>query len=206
MITLAPNLTRLFGVAGAIVSLLAFLPYGLAIWRGTTRPHLFTWLIWSVVTAIAAAGQFVAGAGPSAWCTAVIAATCLFVFVASIFRGERSRTAFDWLCLAAALSAIPLWMLTSDPTLAICLVTFIELVGLGPTVRKTIRDPWGESLSYFALCVLKYALAILALPMWSVAVAFYPAVNIAASVGVCLLMIVRRRQLQCTRSSLDADT
>ncbi|RZF31815.1 hypothetical protein EVC45_00900 [Paraburkholderia sp. UYCP14C] len=188
-------MTRLFGVMGSIVSLVAFLPYGLAIWRGTVRPHLFTWLIWSVVTAIAAAGQFVAGAGPSAWCTAAIAATCFFVLVASVFRGERQRTTFDWLCLAAALSAIPLWILTNDPALSICLVTLIELVGLAPTIRKTVRDPWSESLLYFALCVLKYALAILALPKWSVAVAFYPAVNIVASGGVCLLMVVRRRQV-----------
>ncbi|MGF6640058.1 hypothetical protein OKW39_007275 [Paraburkholderia sp. MM6662-R1] len=46
-------------------------------------------------------------------------------------------------------------------------MTLIELVGLSPTVRKTIRDPWSESLLYFALCVFKYALAILALPKWS---------------------------------------
>ncbi|WP_168991379.1 hypothetical protein [Paraburkholderia sp. UYCP14C] len=195
MLSIDQNMTRLFGVMGSIVSLVAFLPYGLAIWRGTVRPHLFTWLIWSVVTAIAAAGQFVAGAGPSAWCTAAIAATCFFVLVASVFRGERQRTTFDWLCLAAALSAIPLWILTNDPALSICLVTLIELVGLAPTIRKTVRDPWSESLLYFALCVLKYALAILALPKWSVAVAFYPAVNIVASGGVCLLMVVRRRQV-----------
>ncbi|MGF6373407.1 hypothetical protein OKW40_006223 [Paraburkholderia sp. RAU6.4a] len=196
MMSIDQNMTRLFGVMGSIVSLVAFLPYGLAIWRGTVRPHLFTWLIWSLVTAIAAVGQFVAGAGPSAWCTAAIAATCFFVLVSSVFRGERQRTAFDWLCLAAALSAIPLWIFTNDPTLSICLVTLIELVGLAPTVRKTIRDPWSESLLYFALCVFKYALAILALPKWSVAVAFYPAVNIGAASGVCLLMVVRRRRVR----------
>ncbi|MEX3810729.1 hypothetical protein AB3X96_10720 [Paraburkholderia sp. BR13439] len=202
MMRVFQDMTRLFGVMGAIVSLIAFLPYGLAIWRGTVRPHLFTWLVWSVVTAIAAVGQFVAGAGPSAWSTAAIAATCFFVLVASVFRGERRRTTFDWLCLVAALSAIPLWILTNDPTWSICLVTLIELVGLGPTVRKTILDPWSESLLYFALCVLKYALAILALPKWSVAVAFYPAVNIVASIGVCSLMVVRRRQVgaYCARS------
>jgi len=62
----------LAGIIGSAVSLLAAIPYGYAIYRRTTRPHLFSWLIWSVVTAIAAAGQFVAGAGPSAWCTAAI--------------------------------------------------------------------------------------------------------------------------------------
>ncbi|KWH43674.1 hypothetical protein DF107_10620 [Burkholderia stagnalis] len=195
MMNIDQGAASIFGVVGSAVSLLAAIPYGLAIFRRAVRPHLFTWLIWSVVTAIAAAGQWAAGAGPSAWCTAAIAATCFLTFVASIFRGERGWTLSDWVFLGAALSAIPVWVLTKDPTASICLVTLIELAGLGPTVRKTFRDPWSESLVYFALCVVKYALAVLALRTWSVAVAFYPIVNIAASIGVCMLMIVRRRVL-----------
>ncbi|KVD82574.1 hypothetical protein WS63_30420 [Burkholderia stagnalis] len=195
MMNIDQGAASIFGVVGSAVSLLAAIPYGLAIFRRAVRPHLFTWLIWSVVTAIAAAGQWAAGAGPSAWCTAAIAATCFLTFVASIFRGERGWTLSDWVFLGAALSAIPVWVLTQDPTASICLVMLIELAGLGPTVRKTFRDPWSESLVYFALCVVKYALAVLALRTWSVAVAFYPIVNIAASVGVCMLMIVRRRVL-----------
>ncbi|MBM2770071.1 hypothetical protein [Burkholderia anthina] len=195
MVTVDQDAASVLGVIGSAVSLLAAIPYALAIYRRTVRPHLFTWLVWSVVTAIAAAGQFVAGAGPSAWCTAAIAVTCFLTFVASIFRGERGWTRIDWVFLCAALSAIPLWMLTDDPTISICLVTLIELAGLGPTVRKTLHDPWSESLAYFALCVLKYALALLALSRWNVAVAFYPSVNIIASIGICTLMIVRRQAL-----------
>lgn len=195
MMNIDQGTASIFGLIGSAVSLLAAIPYGLAIFRRAVRPHLFTWLIWSVVTAIAAAGQWVAGAGPSAWCTAAIAATCFLTFVASIFRGERGWTVSDWVFLGAAFSAIPAWVLTKDPTASVCLVTLIELAGLGPTIRKTFRDPWSESLAYFALCVVKYALAVLALRTWSVAVAFYPIANIAASVGVCMLMIVRRRSL-----------
>ena len=195
MVTVDESTASVLGVIGSAVSLLAAIPYALAIYRGTVRPHLFTWLIWSIVTTIAAAGQFVAGAGPSAWCTAAIALTCFLNFVASIFRGERSWTRIDWFFLCAALSAIPLWMLTDDPTMSICLVTLIELAGLGPTVRKTLRDPWSESLAYFALCVLKYALALLALRTWNVAVAFYPSVNILASLAICVLMMARREAL-----------
>ncbi|AXK67377.1 hypothetical protein [Burkholderia sp. IDO3] len=195
MVTVDQDAASVLGAIGSAVSLLAAIPYALAIYRRTVRPHLFTWLVWSVVTAIAAAGQFVAGAGPSAWCTAAIAVTCFLTFVASIFRGERGWTRIDWVFLCAALSAIPLWMLTDDPTISICLVTLIELAGLGPTVRKTLHDPWSESLAYFALCVLKYALALLALSRWNVAVAFYPSVNIIASIGICTLMIVRRQAL-----------
>ncbi|RQR59092.1 hypothetical protein DIE18_19385 [Burkholderia sp. Bp9125] len=195
MMNVDQGAASIFGLIGSAVSLLAAIPYGFAIFRRAVRPHLFTWLIWSVVTAIAAAGQWVAGAGPSAWCTAAIAATCFLTFVASIFRGERGWAVSDWVFLGAAISAIPVWVLTKDPTVSVCLVTLIELAGLGPTIRKTFRDPWSESLAYFALCVAKYALAVLALRTWSLAVAFYPIVNIAASVGVCMLMIVRRRSL-----------
>ncbi|MBU9300599.1 hypothetical protein C6P74_22865 [Burkholderia multivorans] len=190
------GVASVLGVVGSAVSLAAAVPYALAIYRRTVRPHLFTWLIWSVVTVIAAAGQFVAGAGPSAWCTAAIAVTCVLTFVASIFRGERGWTRADWVFLCAALSAIPLWMLTDDPTLSICLVTLIELAGLGPTVRKTIRDPWSESLTYFALCIVKYSLAVLALRSWSVAVAFYPVVNVLASIGICVVMVEGRHRLR----------
>ncbi|HZZ12987.1 MAG TPA: hypothetical protein VFE79_20065 [Paraburkholderia sp.] len=185
----------LAGIIGSVVSIFAAVPYGYAIYRRTIRPHVFSWLIWSVVTAIAAAGQFVAGAGPSAWCTAAIAVTCILTLAASLFRGERSWAKLDWIFLGIALSAIPIWVLTQDPTLSICLVTLIELAALAPTVRKIVRDPWSENLTYFLLCVLKYALAVLALKTWSVAVAFYPTVNIVASVGVCVLMIARRQVL-----------
>lgn len=196
MLNIAHDTASMFGAIGSTVSLLAAVPYGLAIFRRTVRPHLFTWLIWSIVTTIAAAGQFVAGAGPSAWCTAAIAITCILILVASVYRGERSRTRSDWLFLGAALSAVPPWMATDNPTLSVCLVTLIELAGLGPTVRKTIGDPWSESLVYFALCVVKYALAILALSQWTLTVAFYPVVNVVASAGICLLMVVQRFRLR----------
>lgn len=185
----------LAGIVGSAVSVLAAVPYGYAIYRRTIRPHVFSWLIWSVVTAIAAAGQFVAGAGPSAWCTAAIAATCFLTLVASFFRGERSWAKADWFFLIIALLAIPIWVTTKEPTISVCLVTLIELAALAPTVRKTILDPWSENLTYFLLCVLKYALAVLALKTWSVAVAFYPTVNIVASVGISVLMVVRRQAL-----------
>lgn len=196
MVNIDHDTASIFGVIGSVVSLLAAIPYALAILRRAVHPHLFTWLIWSIVTTIAAAGQFVAGAGPSAWCTAAIAVTCILIFVASIYRGERSWTKADWMFLGAALLAIPLWILTEDPTLSVCLVTVIELAGLGPTVRKTVRDPWGESLVYFVLCVVKYALALLALRQWTVAVAFYPVANIMASAGICLVMAVQRYRLR----------
>lgn len=85
MVTVDQGAASVLGVVGSAVTLLAAIPHARAIYRRSVRPHLFTWLISSVVTAIAAAGQLVAGAGPSAWCMASIALTCFLTFVACLF-------------------------------------------------------------------------------------------------------------------------
>ena len=85
MVTVDQGAASVLGVVGSAVSLLAAIPHARAIYRRGVRPHLFTWRIWSVVTAIAVAGQLVAGAGPSAWCMAAIALTCFLTFVACLF-------------------------------------------------------------------------------------------------------------------------
>jgi len=95
--------------------------------------------------------------------------------------------------LIFAFLAIPIWVVTRDPTISVCMVTTIELVGFGPTVRKVIGSPWNESLTYFLLCVLKYGLAVLALDSWTIAAAIYPVTTCIAAVALSILIVLRRR-------------
>lgn len=184
----------LFGLAGTFVSLISFIPYLKSILTGQTKPHMFTWLIWTLVTGIAGIGQLVSGAGPSAWCTLAITTTCLATFIISLKSGTRDITRFDWLCLISALVAIPIWLITNDPTISIGIVTAIELIGFLPTFRKTWRDPYGESMTYFLLCVLKYALAVAALEKWTIATAIYPVVSLIGCIVFCIFMLTMRRK------------
>lgn len=188
------NMSIMFGILGTIVSLAAFIPYFKSIVTGQTKPHIFTWLIWTLVTGIAGLGQYVSGAGPAAWCTLAITATCIVTFFISLKHGTRDITRFDWLCLLTSLAAIPIWLFTQDPTISICIVTGIELVGFFPTFRKTWFDPFSESMAYFMLCVVKYALAVAAVERWTIATAIYPTVTLIAVVAFCVFMYVARRR------------
>ncbi|PZQ43685.1 MAG: hypothetical protein DI551_11675 [Micavibrio aeruginosavorus] len=189
-------MSTLFGLIGTAISLLAFIPYVKSILAGITKPHLFTWLIWTLVTGIAGIGQYVAGAGPSAWCTLAITATCFATFMVSIKHGTRDITRFDWLCLLTALAAIPIWLITKDPTISICIVTSIELVGFFPTFRKTLFDPYSESMLYFLLTVLKYGFSVAALEKWTIATAIYPCVTLIACILFCAVMWIARKKLE----------
>jgi hypothetical protein len=182
----------IFGIIGTLVSLTCFIPYGYSIWKGITKPHLFSWVIWSLVTGIAGFGQYAAGAGPSAWCTLAIAVTCTITAVISLFQGTKNITKFDWVCFITALAAIPPWLATKDPTISVCIVTGIELAGFVPTFRKVWHQPYSEDLTYFLLCVLKYGLAIAALDKWSLAAAIYPVVTIWAGITFCIFMVYAR--------------
>lgn len=171
---------------------IAFVPYLRGIYCGTIRPHLFTWLIWTVITGLVAYIQWTEAAGPGAWATLAVTLGCFVSLLASLVRGEKSRTSFDWLCLILAAIAMPLWWFSGTPLYSVILLTLIELLGFGPTLRKTLLDPYSESVIYFALNILKYLFAALALESWTLETALYPVATGVMAFAFTVLMIICR--------------
>ena len=54
------------------------------IFRGNTKPHIYTWLIWSIVTVLAFLGQWFSGGGPGSWTTGVTAVITIGIFFLSL--------------------------------------------------------------------------------------------------------------------------
>lgn len=144
------------------------------------------------MTGLICFAQLVSGGGPGAWSTAVIALVCVICFVASIFRGEKTRTLFDWLCLILALFSITLWILSGTPLLSVILLTFIELLAFGLTVRKTLGDPYSESLLYFIVTIFKYFFAAMSLDIWSWETALYPVATGGMAILFTILIVICR--------------
>src|SRR5690606_16045788 len=111
------------------------------IYRGTNKPHMFTWIIWTLLTAIILAAQIVGGAGPGAWSTGAVLLPCIIITVLAIQRGEKNITASDWVMFLAGLAAIPVWLATSNPLWAVIIVVAIDALAFGPTFRKSWFRP-----------------------------------------------------------------
>lgn len=163
------------------------------IFAGTTRPHVFSWVIWGVGTVIVAVAQWVGGGGLGAW---VIGASglisCSIAWLANVKRADREITRADWGFLAAALSALPLWLVTSDPLWAVIILTLVDLLGFGPTLRKAYHYPQEESAVFFALAALRNLLVILALAHYSLTTVLFPAAVGAGCLAVTILLLARR--------------
>jgi len=185
-------------VLGLIATLIAFIgyaPYFRDIISSKTKPHAFTWLVWTIMLGIAFAGQVSDNAGSGAWVTGFSMVICLIIFLVGLKYGKRNIVAIDWVLLAAAVIAILLWYLTKGPLLSVILVTMADILGFLPTVRKSLLRPYEETASTYFLGTAKYIVSIFALNNISIVTALYPSYLIFANTAFAIMLLVRRKQL-----------
>jgi hypothetical protein len=166
---------EIFGYISLIFALASYAPYMWSTWKGGTKPHVFTWIIWTLVMAIGTAGQHAGGAGAGAWSTTFTAVSCLLITILAFRQGDKNITKQDVIIFVGALSAIPFWMLTDNPLTAIIIVTIIDLVAYLPTLRKARIKPHEEMAMSYALTNFKHICGFFAMATYSWTTLLYPA-------------------------------
>lgn len=187
---------ELLSALAILVTLGAFYPYIRGILAGRITPHVFSWVIWGSTTLVVFFAQLHAQGGAGAWAIGVSAVITIFIaLLAYARRADVSITTLDWAFFLAALSSLPLWYVTADPLWAVVVLTVVDLLGFGPTVRKAYRRPQRESLPFFGLFLLRNGLVILALEHYSLTTVLFPAAVAAACALLMALIVWRRRVL-----------
>lgn len=180
-----------------VLTLVAFVPYLMEIWRRKARPHVFSWIIWGLTTLLAFAAQLAGHGGWGAWPIGISALISFGVAGLSYFRqGDVTVTAVDWAFLAAALSSLLAWHLTSDPLWTVVILTVVDLLGFGPTFRQVYHDPYSESSMFYALFTVRNVIAIAALERYSVTTILFPAAISVGCVGLLIVIAIRRNGMQ----------
>lgn len=184
----------LAGAAAAVLTLYAFLPYFHGILRGSVRPHVFSWLIWGATTVIVFVAALQSGGGPGAWVIGLSGTLTLVVAaLAWLRRADVTITRLDWLFLLGAASSLPLWWFTASPLSAVIVLTVVDLLGFGPTLRKAWAQPWSEAPGFYAMFVVRNLLVLAALEQYSPATWLFPASIAAACAALVALIALRRR-------------
>ncbi len=176
-----------------VLTLAAFLPYIRSIVGGAIRPHVFSWLIWGSTTFVVFLAQLEDSGGVGAWPIGVSGVITIGIaFLAVSKRADISITVLDWCFFIAAMSALPFWYFTADPLWAVVILTSVDVLGFGPTLRKAWYRPHEESLLFFLLFLVRNLLVIAALEHYSLTTVLFPAV-IACSCALLILMVSYRR-------------
>ena len=193
---------ELFSAVAMALTFIAFYPYIRAILKGRTRPHVFSWFIWAAVTFTVATAQLAGGAGVGAWPIAVSGLITGGVALLALSKSaDTSIHRMDWIFLALAFPALPLWWLTADPLAAVLILTSVDLLGFGPSIRKAWALPHEENALFFTLGAIRNGFVILALEHYSWTTALFPAaVGVACLIFVGLILI-RRGLVQPARAT-----
>jgi hypothetical protein len=134
-----------------LFTVLANVYYIVTIFRGETKTHIFSWILWAIVNILASIIQLQHGAAWWALTLGLGGIICVFVVIVSLWYGEKDITRLDILSFILALSILPLWLWAKEDLTAMMLAIFIDALSFAPTARKSFHKPHEENLlPYFA--------------------------------------------------------
>lgn len=191
------ELKLFYAAASSLLTLVAFAPYIWTIYKGETRPHAFSWIIWGITTLIVFFAQLDAEGGIGAWPTGLSALITFYIaWLAVLKRGDTEITRSDWGFFIASLISIPVWYLSSDPFWAVVILTAVDTLAFGPTLRKAYVYPGQENITFFSLFILRNIFGLLALEVWSITNMLFHLVMTLGCLVLIILVLWRRHQLR----------
>jgi hypothetical protein len=181
-------------VIGALAHIASSSSYIYKTLQGKTKPNRVTFLMWAILAFIIAAAAYSDGAG---WAVApvIMAGLAPFcIFLASFVNPNAywKLGKLDYVCGALSILAIALWLITSNPILAIVLALIGDAVAAVPTIIKTYKYPETEHFGAYVGALLNNALVFLYVPMFTFSALAFP-VYIVICNGTILFGIYRKR-------------
>ncbi|NOX75023.1 MAG: hypothetical protein GXP17_00060 [Gammaproteobacteria bacterium] len=187
---------ELLSAVAIALTFFAFFPYIRSILNNEIKPHIFSWVTWGSTTFIVFLAQLDGGGGVGAWPIGVSGIITLYVaFLAYVKKSDITITKIDWCFFLSAMASLPFWYFTADPLWAVIILTTVDVLGFGPTVRKAYSFPYEENLVFFSLFMARNIVAIIALEYYSLTTVIFPVVIAAACLFLIVIIALRRRVL-----------
>lgn len=183
------------GLIAVLLTIIGHFPYIIDILKNKTKPHVFTWIVWAVVTVLAFFGQWQKGGGAGSWTTGVTGLITILIAILSFRKGSKEITKSDKVFFGLALVSIIPWYITNDPTFSIVIITVIDVFAFLPTVRKTLKDPSSETFFTYALNILRHGLSVVALAHYNVATFLYPTALLVMNLIMTIIIFRYRKQV-----------
>jgi hypothetical protein len=179
----------LVSVIGVII---AYYPYFRDIFQGKTKPHIYTWLIWSITMGIGVLGIIRGGGLQGVYPLLIGLVLVSSVAILSLWYGTKNITKSDTISLIAALVAVVIWFYLKNPYVAVLVAGLIDAIGYYPTFRKTYFEPESETLSFWLLSVAVSSISLLANEEYNFLTTFYTGIMLTMNLFLTIFIIMRR--------------
>ncbi|HSW98209.1 MAG TPA: hypothetical protein VLF71_00030 [Candidatus Saccharimonadales bacterium] len=180
-------------IISTVLAVYCVIPYVLSIIRGQTKPHQFTWLIFTIMNGIVMVSQFLEGARASVVISVIFFLSSGLELGLSFKYGVRNSSKYDRLLLGAALLTIIAWLLTRNNALAIWLTVLIDVFATTMLVLKIKKHPGSEPFWLWFIATMAFVFTCLSLADKPFGVLYVRPIYGVLSDGVVLWAILRYR-------------
>lgn len=186
------NLKILLGFLSAIITFIAYFSYTKDAIQGKIRPHLITWIIWSIVTVVVFIIQIFNNAGAGSWGIGITALLSIIISIVAVNNPRKPINKLDKVCLSLTLFSILLLKFTSNHLYSIFLLSLVNSIGFIPTIKKSLLMPHEESLLTFFLFAIRNIFSLFALDEFSWINILYALSSTVGNIIVTLVLIYKR--------------
>lgn len=181
--------------AGAVLGLVGSVRYTVAIVRGQVRPNLVTWSLWAAAPLIGFFAQLDAGVGLPAVMTLAAGLGPAIVIATSVLARRYFALIgwFDLVCAAVAVTALGVWLVLGQSSLAVLFAVAADAVAALPTMVKAWRHPDSENILFYVLVGLGATITLLTISSWEPQSWAFAAYQIVICAFLSVAVATRRR-------------
>lgn len=184
---------ELLAIIATLFAVIGNVPYLIDVIKQKVKPHPYTWLVWTIVSAVTFFGAVAKGAGVGAIPTGVAEIFTVIIFFFSLRYGFKNIVRRDTYFLIFALLGLIPWAITKDPTISVIIVVSIDFIAFLPTLRKTWTEPKTETALLYEMNVSRHILTLFSIQSYNVATMLHSIVMIAMNTIMSFIILWKKR-------------
>jgi len=190
------SLTNILIGISSILLVVGILPYLIGVVKGTTRPKIVTWIIWSSLTGIACAAAISEKQYPTAILLSLSSLGTLLVAILGWKNGDKKIERLDIICLVGAIIGLIMWQIFNSPAIAVLATIAIDLIGGVPTLVHSWVKPEEEAWATFFLSFAGALCTLIVVDSWVITAFAYPLYLVLINILYTLVIVSRRLVLR----------
>lgn len=186
----------IIAICATLLTVIGYVPYFRDIFLKKTKPHLYTWLIWGITQATAVSALLYGGGKFGSFGLIIGIILVSIIFLLSFKYGTKDITKSDKVVLSLALLAIVFWWILDNPLFSVLMVSAIDGAGYIPTIRKSFKNPWDETISFWVIMAIVDIFSIIANAEYNFLTVTYLATLFIFNLAVVFVCFFRRQVIK----------
>ena len=186
-------LKTILAIISIVLLLVGDVPYIVNTIKRKTRPHLFSWLVWSILNVVNFLILLNNGGGQGSIVALIRTLSTLLIFFLSIRNGLKDIKKWDIFFLILSLVTLVIWYNLTDPIYAAILSSLTNALSIIPTVVKTWKEPKSETLSLYAANIVRQTTFVFSIASMTATTITEPLVSLFLNLIMTVIIISRSK-------------